>query len=500
MGKVKQKVARNGAAGASTRGAQVAKQQKKHKIAVQADSKDKILPTVVSSKPSYRSFLDSLSASALKELTPSTINRLPRGLIYRGMIVSEPDTRKVAFTERPPPGYTFIAAGNPELTNALKEFASRGDQKIYVVTVSSSPSLNDCDILRSQITPHAKRHELSRHIHRVGYHFPTTIVDQVCAHFGIRLNNRGEVIDESKDDDLFKQVYQNADGQRPRPAEEKDQVTINTEGRQAIKDLFPKIPDNDLFRIIKHAFQLRNAKVGTAPELTLLRRVHLAVVAHIRHNYTSYDKLLRTVQYNEARHQVEQETLAKIIEWRGGEDMTLEDPGHAAHDLLKDVIVISDEEGSDGEASHVQPLTQEQIRVEELSRLDHDRGYGRSPSPAPEAQHEQPAPYPRLVRTYRPSDAEIAQRNHTRYAVLDQVRRDYRSRITQNPPTILQRVYDPEPAQPSRVLIPVDQPVQTYRAEAAVQRSVRVDYEVRPIPTIHFERLLVQSQTSVTTN
>src|ERR1700759_4201234 len=116
------------------------------------------------------------------------------------------------------------------------------------------------------------------------------VVDQVCAHYGIRLSNKGELIDESKDDDLFKRVYQNPDGKRP--AEEKDQVTINTEAKQTIKDLFPKIPDKDLFRIIKHAFQLSDARVGTAPDVTLIRRAHLSVVAHIRHNYTSYDKLL----------------------------------------------------------------------------------------------------------------------------------------------------------------------------------------------------------------
>jgi hypothetical protein len=271
-------------------------------------------------------------------------------------------------------------------------------------------------------------------------------------------------------------VYQNADGRRP--AEKKDQVTINTEAKQAIKDLFPKIPDNDLFRIIKHAFQLNNAKVGTAPELTLLRRAHLAVVAHIRHNYTSYDKLLRTVQYNEARHQVEQETLAKIIEWRGGEDMSLEDPDRAADDLLKDVIVISDEEASEGDADDVQPLHREQIQVEEITSTYQGRGYARSLSPVDLTQYEQLQRYPRLVRTYRPSDAEIAQRNQTRYAVWDQARRDYRSRVAQNPPTVLERIYEPEAAQASRILIPIDEHAPSYRPEVPTHRTVRVEYEV----------------------
>ena len=137
MARVKQKAAKHGAAGASTRGAQVAKQNlNKHKIEVQGDPKEKKLSTVVSKDAGF-SFIDSLPKSAIQRLPPSIINNLPREVIYRGLVISKPDTTKVAFTERPPPGYTFIAAGNPELTNALKEFASRGDHKIFVVTVSS---------------------------------------------------------------------------------------------------------------------------------------------------------------------------------------------------------------------------------------------------------------------------------------------------------------------------------------------------------------------------
>ena len=139
MAKVKQKAARYGAAGASTRGAQVAR-QKKHKIAVQGDPKDKKLATVVStnSRFSWRTVIDSLPPSVVHKLPASVVNQLPRKVLYRGLVLSRPDFQKVAFTEQPPPGYTFITAGNPELTNALKEFSSRGNHKIFVVTVRSN--------------------------------------------------------------------------------------------------------------------------------------------------------------------------------------------------------------------------------------------------------------------------------------------------------------------------------------------------------------------------
>lgn len=40
------------------------------------------------------------------------------------------------------------------------------------------------------------------------------------------------------------------------------QITINTEARDVLKDLFPNIPDNDLNQIIKTAFQKVVPAVG----------------------------------------------------------------------------------------------------------------------------------------------------------------------------------------------------------------------------------------------
>ena len=80
--------------------------------------------------------------------------------------------------------------------------------------------------------------------------------------------------------------------------------------------------------------------MGTAPELSLPRRVQLAVVAHIRHMYTNYDKLLKQVQWNEARALVEKPSLDKLAEWRADDD---DDP-NAMEEILREVIVIPDDE------------------------------------------------------------------------------------------------------------------------------------------------------------
>ena len=80
--------------------------------------------------------------------------------------------------------------------------------------------------------------------------------------------------------------------------------------------------------------------------LPLPRRVQLAVVAHIRHMYTDYDRLLKEVPWQAARLSVEQQTLSKLAEWRGERD----DP-NALEEILREVIVISEDEDDDREGA-----------------------------------------------------------------------------------------------------------------------------------------------------
>jgi hypothetical protein len=359
-------------------------------------------------------------------------------------------SRQLSFHTEPPQGYTFIPAGNPQLTAALKEFAKRGNHKIFSVSVCQCKHQTHRSANLSQTTPHASRHELSREVHRVGYHFPTFVVAQVCNHYGIRLTRTGHVIDE-KQNDSFMKVYQK--GQLVLDAEiPKDQVTVNTEAKETIKDLFPNIPDNDLFQIIKTAFQLGDGKVGTAEDVPLTRRASLSVVAHIRHVYTRYDKLLRRMPYNNARHEVEAETLTKLVEWRG--DGSAE--SGAINDVLDDVIVISDEEKSDGEADDNHSVHQNEVRVEEL---DHNTYWPAAARPlSPLRVADEPTQGYRFLphASYRYQPEEIAVRERNRAARWEQARQDYRSTLSQAGPSY-QRVMVREPS-PVRHLIPLDPP------------------------------------------
>src|SRR5512142_1101619 len=88
--------------------------------------------------------------------------------------------------------------------------------------------------------------------------------------------------------------------------------------------------------------------VGLAQNITLSRRVQLAVLAHIRHKHTRYDQLLKEANYLHARKAVEQLCLDILVKWRGDEETGRDQ----LDEILREVIVISDsEDESDDEAT-----------------------------------------------------------------------------------------------------------------------------------------------------
>lgn len=84
-------------------------------------------------------------------------------------------------------------------------------------------------------------------------------------------------------------------------------------------------------------------RVGDARDLTLGRKVQLAVAAHIRHEYTNYDYLLSTGTYNrkEARNAIQPQYVQKVAEWRG------EDGKASVEDMFREIIEILDEDEDD---------------------------------------------------------------------------------------------------------------------------------------------------------
>jgi hypothetical protein len=98
-------------------------------------------------------------------------------------------------------------------------------------------------------------------MHRIGYHFPSSIVARACTSLGIDLSRDGRVLHNQHDLEA---------AARPKPRNRKwqklladnaskpglSQAAIDTQAREAIKDLFPKIPPKDLHDIVTHAFEL----------------------------------------------------------------------------------------------------------------------------------------------------------------------------------------------------------------------------------------------------
>lgn len=99
--------------------------------------------------------------------------------------------------------------------------------------------------------------------------------------------------------------------------------------------------------------------------LPLSRRVQLAVLAHIRHNHTRYDQLLREAGYPTARRVVEQHCLDFLVKWRGDEET-----GRDQFDeILREVVVLSDDSDEDSEDDEISD--DEFVRVDETPNSHH---------------------------------------------------------------------------------------------------------------------------------
>ncbi|KAK4179925.1 hypothetical protein QBC36DRAFT_307742 [Triangularia setosa] len=223
---------------------------------------------------------------------------------------------------QPPPGMEFVPIGNPALTTLCKELSRERDAMIFIVTV----------LTHHQSTNGIFSAALSFHLNRVGHHFRESIVEEARKNLG--------------DDQL---VGTSAQLGLPEPIPER-QEDITKQADAAIRDLFPRIPHTDRQMILDHAFNkarlLQNkdsAPVGLAADITLSRRVQLAVLAHIRHNHTRYDKLLKETSWVNARKAVESLCLDYLVKWRGDEETGRDQ----LDEILYEVIVISDSESDD---------------------------------------------------------------------------------------------------------------------------------------------------------
>lgn len=186
-------------------------------------------------------------------------------------------------------------------------------------------------------------------MHRLGFHIKADAVDTVCRELGYTMH-KGQFVKET---DLADQK------QRSRMAQimashgivmHKAQEEVREDAdrlRVSIREMFPKMPDEDMEAIIKHAWKEDSFRVGTNYSLPLSRRIQLATTARIRHTYTDYDVLLKAFgDWSKARHDVEKDCLDKLKEWRGENG---QDSAEESEWIMRDFIVIDDDDNAAGD-------------------------------------------------------------------------------------------------------------------------------------------------------
>ncbi|KAK2066326.1 hypothetical protein P8C59_000155 [Phyllachora maydis] len=253
---------------------------------------------------------------------------------YFELVENKDKKKKLDFetteNKEPPPGFEFVPIGNPVLTKACKELSREQGALIFFVIL---PTVQPQDA--NPRNNMAEFEELGKHLNRIGLHVRASIVEEA----------RGQLA--ALGHEVPYENPQTVAPGRPEPIPAK-QEDVNKQADAAIRDLFPRIPNPDRERVIGHSFSLKRLQndekpVGLASDLPLYRRVQLAVLAHIRHNFTSYDELLRQTSYSNARRLVQPICLDYLVKWRGDEETGRDQ----LDEILQEVIVISDSESDD---------------------------------------------------------------------------------------------------------------------------------------------------------
>ncbi|KAI1354164.1 hypothetical protein F5Y01DRAFT_274320 [Xylaria sp. FL0043] len=371
---------------------------------------------------------------------------------------------EITTDREPPPGFEFIPTGHPELSQECKEQSRNRDAMFFIVSNSKDPL------------------KLDHHMNRLGYHFRHSIVEEAR-----------KVLNENGHHEQAAYVHEPG---KPEPIPS-SQAEIDLEADAVLRDLFPRIPNTDRQEIINHAFKKDGKfngeiKVGMAKDITLARRVQLAALAHIRHNHTRYDELLKESDWANARKAVEKPCLDIIVKWRGDEETGRDQ----LDEILREVIEISDtetdseDEVSSADNAHIDVLPRIRTAavsgpsraVSRLSRPLNDR-FG------VDSQRSSPAlaspRTPSGVRKLAKADRRIARKTQQRFKRYAAAAEALANSSNQNGPPV-------SPSTPGFVATPVEvvrrpdsaQPVNTYRT---APRTVVHETYIPRIPQTHPE-------------
>ena len=150
------------------------------------------------------------------------------------------------------------------MTNRCKQLAREDGSTVYIVSVSPSINLEGpCNVVQMS---DPKNPELSHEVHRVGFHFSSRVVENACLSLGVTLTESGRVLQSSFA--TLNEEFPTRHGKKvknkgkakgraspPKFDLSQSQAMIDTQAREAIRDLFPKMPEADLHETVSRSFQ-----------------------------------------------------------------------------------------------------------------------------------------------------------------------------------------------------------------------------------------------------
>ncbi|KAI0195535.1 hypothetical protein EV127DRAFT_331881 [Xylaria flabelliformis] len=164
-----------------------------------------------------------------------------------------------------PPGYSFVPKGDPYMTRNCRKQTQQAHQVVYAVV----------DDKKKQI----------------GIRVPLSIHTAVLESARATRDHR-QLLTKKRDEDIEERF------------------------RIAILEQFPRMPPEEVRKIIRHATKKGKGRVGRTGKLNLAVKAYLATHAHTRHTKTDYDGLLRTgTDRKAARSRTIRNVFGVLDEW-----------------------------------------------------------------------------------------------------------------------------------------------------------------------------------------
>jgi len=115
--------------------------------------------------------------------------------------------------------------------------------------------------------------------------------------------------------DIFSRVQNLANETLPArklAIQQRDALLVRSAAAE-LDNQFPTMPKEDREMVLKHGFKKYSGRVGRTAHIPMPRKVLYAVIAHIRHRHTQYDKLLERGTDRDVARQTIQKKLQNLL-------------------------------------------------------------------------------------------------------------------------------------------------------------------------------------------